>query len=911
MTTHWHGKWIWSDTNDRQWNYWLCFRREFHANGGPATLRITADSRYRAWLNGQLIGNGPVRAFPETYRYDEYEVHLRPGGNCLAVLAHEFGVGTFQSLPTRGGLLAEICAGDECLVATDPDWKWMEHPTFSRDTARISCQMGWAETYDARLEPHGWHEIAYDDGGWQTAFEIGPVGSPPWSSLHPRDVPFLTEEPIEPASIWRARRVAPPPTVWSVSLRRNLLPGYIEANQMNIEGFLTCVIESDSREVVEMEAIGGVDAGPGRIRLNGREVEAVEPTLPLWTGSRRYRLSLVHGPNLLVWDVSGRYHEWTARAAFDATIGTHGPRHRSAEFATIAISPNDPMAEQIRSSRTVEELEAVTGDLLQPVTALDTHHQVVTDRVAFATEVGALTVDCAFPLTISAGAGDEEIVFDLGKMTVGYWEMDIDAPEGAIIDLLGAEAVQDGILDLPWEMNNTLRYWCREGRQSYRCFNRRGCRYLIATFRDHAEPIVLHGIRTIQATYPVQPIGSFRCDDERLNKIWEMSAYTVRLCMDDTYVDCPTYEQTFWVGDSLTESVANYYAFGAYDISARCLRLAGESLKRSDLVQSQVPSAWTNVIPNWSFMWALAVEDYYRFTGDRATLEELTPPLVMQAENCLKYINLNGLFEIEAWNLTDWAPMDQPNEGVVTPQNLMLGMTWDFVARLTGRSEFAGERKKLFAAINKHLWSEEKQAYVDRLGSETISQQTQILALLSNCAEDERRTTLEKYLIDPPEQIVRVGTPFFTFFQLEALARLGRTDDIVAIIRDKWGIMLDRGATTCWELFPGFMPAGRWTRSHCHAWSAAPAYFLSACILGVRPLEPGFSRAEIDPHPCGLAEAEGSVPTPHGPIHVKWNHSNGKLTLDVSIPNGITAEIRQLDGSSREAGAGDHHFVLA
>jgi hypothetical protein len=43
--------------------------------------------------------------------------------------------------------------------------------------------------------------------------------------------------------------------------------------------------------------------------------------------------------------------------------------------------------------------------------------------------------------------------------------------------------------------------------------------------------------------------------------------------MEDTFVDCPAYEQVFWVGDSRNEALVNYYVFGALDIVKRCLRL--------------------------------------------------------------------------------------------------------------------------------------------------------------------------------------------------------------------------------------------------------------------------------------------------------------------------------------------------
>ncbi len=99
-------------------------------------------------------------------------------------------------------------------------------------------------------------------------------------------------------------------------------------------------------------------------------------------------------------------------------------------------------------------------------------------------------------------------------------------------------------------------------------------------------------------------------------------------------------------------------------------------------------------------------------------------------------------------------------------------------------------------------------------------------------------------------------------------------------------MMLDEGATSCWETFPGF-EKGRLTRSHCHGWSAAPAYFLGAYVLGVRPLAPGFARTLISPSLGDLRWAKGSVPTPHGRIDIRAERRGSSLVARVRAPRAI------------------------
>lgn len=109
--------------------------------------------------------------------------------------------------------------------------------------------------------------------------------------------------------------------------------------------------------------------------------------------------------------------------------------------------------------------------------------------------------------------------------------------------------------------------------------------------------------------------------------------------------------------------------------------------------------------------------------------------------------------------------------------------------------------------------------------------------------------------------------------------------------------MIDHDATTCWEMYPnfGFRPNPNFlTRSHCHAWSAGPAYFLGAYVLGVRGLDPGWSKVLIEPQTVNLDWARGSVPLPgRGRIDVTWrlDRQNGTMNVRLSAPAGVELTI--------------------
>ena len=82
------------------------------------------------------------------------------------------------------------------------------------------------------------------------------------------------------------------------------------------------------------------------------------------------------------------------------------------------------------------------------------------------------------------------------------------------------------------------------------------------------------------------------------------------------------------------------------------------------------------------------------------------------------------------------------------------------------------------------------------------------------------------------------------------------------IARD-WGHMLYSGATTFWETLKGAWDFDR-AGSLCHGWSAIPIYLYFAYALGLKPLEPGFSRYSVEKVDAGLGETAGMFVLPDG-----------------------------------------------
>ncbi|MDQ8734400.1 family 78 glycoside hydrolase catalytic domain [Paenibacillus sp. LHD-38] len=969
VNNDWNASWIWGGEAVSPRNEWRCFRKSFVVDQSTdgitspsnTTLRISADSRYVLYINGKQVGRGPVRSWTVEQFYDVYEVgHLLVPGqvNTIAVLVLHFGVSTFYYLRGRGGLLVQLDSGNDTgtesktLLATDETWNTSVHEGYHTRSPRMSCQQGFSEYVDAGLWGEDWIETAYQDARWEKSKIIGPVGTGPWTTLLERDIPLLAEYPVYPSRILTLNSVQSFTYSTAIDMRNQMVEGSEEhANVVGFTGYAATVLcVSEETEII----LGFPNAGEcvGSVSLNG--VKLGEDRFTGVLPERYAAVTLSRGDNLLLIDVSGQMHTGKLHLGIfsDVPVELRAPLIEAAEqqgaSAFITIGPFDSTFYlDHQQSREIDFEDQRYREVIDKVASID-------DLIAYSSYIRSIdesyvseadvfglsiwkkeSISRTIPTALqnalipNASAGvipvypglDTEIVIDFSKELTGYLSFEVEAEAGTILDFYGFEYMTEDYRQDTYGLDNTLRYVCKEGRQRYVSPIRRGLRYLMLTVRNAVKPVKLINVHYMANHYPVAEIGRFQCSDPLLNDIWEISRHTTKLCMEDTFVDCPAYEQVFWVGDSRNEALVSNYLFGVNDIVKRCLRLVPGSKDQTPLYADQVPSGWSSVIPNWTFFWAIACREYVEQTADLSFAKEMYPHIRFTLEHYLKEINEDGLLAIKGWNLLDWSPIDQPNDGIVTHQNCFLVKTLRVASEMAvfsgdaeGQRKFAQAADDLQAAINAHLWSEEQTAYldcihVDSRRSDIFSVQTQVVAYLTGVAQGGRRSVMERYLLDSPAHFVQIGSPFMSFFYYEALSESGQVSTIVDDIRHNYGQMIEHDATTCWEMYPNFSEnranPNMLTRSHCHAWSSAPAYFLGREVLGIRSSAIGWSEVDIMPNPCGLTWAKGSVPlSDSGRIDVSWKllaeqvieisvHYPESVKVNIKIPEGYQGIIRE------------------
>lgn len=174
----WQARWIWHPAMQTAGHSPIsgAFRKDVTLTEEPRNVSawMTADVKYRLWINGRLASRGPVDigndyAGGQTHRWFYDFRNLTPyfhkGRNVIA--AEVFGRWFAGPAVSRGqrGLLFEAQA-DGQTVKSDSTWRASAEP----DAA-------------------GWEQPGFDDAGWPAAEEVKDV----WEPLVPSEIPPLME----------------------------------------------------------------------------------------------------------------------------------------------------------------------------------------------------------------------------------------------------------------------------------------------------------------------------------------------------------------------------------------------------------------------------------------------------------------------------------------------------------------------------------------------------------------------------------------------------------------------------------------------------------------------------------------------------------------------------------------------
>lgn len=932
------GTWIWLEGVKEQENQRGCFAAFFKKGKGcgETVLRISASARYTAYLNGKEIGRGPIRSDRKTGYYDCYclEPELLEE-NMLSVHVWSYGWSTYQSLAAPGGLWFEIRKGEELLQASGKDTLGALDLGHQWNAPKRNVNLGFGDYYDGEKFESRWMERKEFCEGFPKAKEISTV----FEKLEENPLKDFTAADVYPKSVETLQTVKRGCQQLTINTRRAFFGDRRDADETIFSGFLGFCLESP-------EDMEGRIAFPNRT-WNGLLGDfCIDGKLyPVSNADRDIPVTLRKGCQFFLLQLSGKFDDLYCHMEFvfpqeirlhslnGGEIFVAGPTQRILPVLDGrsriygGLKEFNRMEEETEAHKRIfqaisfEEVKECCQRNAIPLRFVDPFDygwnqyllslartaQVLEEQDVSSDNLGILWNnyrDTVIPLP--GGYLGKRLILDFGDLYVGNFEFLIKAPAGTVMDGYCYENQYGGEVDYTIGLNNGFRYRCKEGWQKYSVMARMGVRFCMLTFYGTEGEIRIRDFHIRHRVYAGAGIGRFQCQDEKMNRIFEMCRHTHRLCMEDSFTDCPTYEQAFWIGDAQLTSKINTYVSGDYELIRRNLELAVTAGENTKLYNALTPTDWNTNIPMWTMNWIISIGQYLEVTGEETILEKLYPKVKEVLEYYEDLILDDGAFLISAWNMMDWADMDIDNEAVVTGQQGILGYCYKLAAQFAERlgDETAGRafreiRKRLLRYIDEKLWDQEKQCYLDGwmpgVGfSATKSIQTHVfLYLYDAILSGEKRKKTENYLIDPPDDFVKAGSPFMLYYYYECLIRLGREESVLEDIKERWGEMLHYDSTTCWEVFPGFYENSR-TRSYCHSWSAAPVIFMLEQTLGIQREDEGFRKIRLKEPTGGGGWCRGSMPTPYGRIKAQWERKKKRYTL--WLPDAIEADISRLPG---------------
>ena len=474
-------------------------------------------------------------------------------------------------------------------------------------------------------------------------------------------------------------------------------------------------------------------------------------------------------------------------------------------------------------------------------------------------------------------------LFDFGRETFGLLCItNADTSREGAVPVVWGESVNEAL-----DKKNAIVTDVFDLSKSAVMYPSRACRYVFVGAKNV-------DVRFEYEYVPLKYRGKFVTRDKKLNDIIGVCAYTLHLNTRECFLDGIKRDRWVWGGDAYQSFFVNYYLFGDFDAVRRTA---------ISLFGTEPFTFFTNTIPDYTFLMIMGIYEYYLHSGDRDFLEFMYDKFDGIFRLVDKRLDSRGFFigGRGDWLFIDWA--DTAKSGVVCAEQVALCAAYDAASKIAeALGHDGGAYREKYASlsenINKYFWREERGAYVDCIDREdrvdVVTRHANIWALLFGVADGHKKEKVAECVVKN-DAIPAITTPYFEFFELDAMCRLGEFGYVSDMIRSYWGGMLDLGATTIWETYDPTvenpvdhyaMYGQKFGKSLCHAWGASPIYLFGRYALGVYPTGVGFEKFTVEPHDMGIGKFSGRVPTDERGGYVDVSFDGEKFTVKTNRAGG-------------------------
>lgn len=380
--------------------------------------------------------------------------------------------------------------------------------------------------------------------------------------------------------------------------------------------------------------------------------------------------------------------------------------------------------------------------------------------------------------------------------------------------------------------------------------------------------------------------SDFRSSSDLLNRIWSLSRDSIKATtFAGLYVDGDR-ERIPYEGDAYLNQISHYYT----DYDKQMARDTFDHLLRH---------------PTWPTEWA----SHMVFMAHADWMHNADSEWIRQRYDLLKTKLLlprsrpDGLIEsdddqIRKGDLVDWPPGERDGyvfssvNTVVNAFHLRTLALMSELATAIGNVDdaryYTDIYDRTYASFQAELFSTERRLYRDGLATDHSALHANLFPLAFGLVPEDRKDAVTAWLA---EQDMRCSV-YAAQYLLQALLQNGEATRALELVTAQgnrsWRHMVESDATITWEAWDAqYKPNLDWN----HAWGAAPANLLPRYVLGVEPLEPGWSAARIRPTPANLEFASGTVPTPGGAVAVHWQMTPA-FQLDLELPTTMEGQLQ-------------------
>ena len=438
-------------------------------------------------------------------------------------------------------------------------------------------------------------------------------------------------------------------------------------------------------------------------------------------------------------------------------------------------------------------------------------------------------------------------LYDLGQdMTCQGWVEVVHAGGEETLDIGYQEKIRNGELIISdpqtyCRVRLTDRFALRPGDQIAESFALRGGRYLIFHVSGPAQCLRLR-FHVRSAAYPLAISRTLHTGDAELDAIVEFCERTFHACLQETFVDCVWRESSQWLGDALPQALILTSMSDDLRPLRTVIDMAAQGAYPDGVLPGVMPGevhAYTVV--DYNFTWIELLKLYFERSGDADFVAAHWPTLTKMLDRFQQDVANDGLIRSQTGRrlFLDWSPQSRREPSAVYNFRYLWGMQ-----QAVALADVWGGAEAGFVEATRRRCEESKQAmqgaffqdgrWWDDPAQTTFSQLAASFAVLTDTASEHERTALLDAVVarsldpddDPADGRMVLASPFMHHYVFEALHHARRRQDVIEIIRLRWGRWVRAGYPTCWENWSVDFPDG----SQCHAFSAHPRYHLTRCV---------------------------------------------------------------------------------